>query len=103
MTRGMFRNYSLYPDDPFAHSLNLLGRPSVIDTGENMAHFYEKKADREASWEEVGGFNAHLLTELRNAMLSVENGDMPSGPVHAVVAEWIRRLPAFDFPDDEVG
>ena len=68
-----------------------------------MAHFYEKKDDREANWEEVGGFNAHLLTELRNAMLSVESGDKPAGPVQAVVAEWIRRLPAFDFPDDEIG
>ena len=68
-----------------------------------MAHFYEKKDDREASWEEVGGFNAHLLTELRNAMLSVEGGDKPAGPVQAVVAEWIRRLPAFDFPDVEIG
>jgi hypothetical protein len=68
-----------------------------------MAHFYEKTGDREASWEEVGGFNTRLLTELRNAMLSVENGENSSGPVQAVVAEWFRRLPAFDFPDDEIG
>lgn len=68
-----------------------------------MAHFYEKKGDREASWEEVGGFNAHLLSELRNAMLSVEEDEKGVGPVQAVVAEWIRRFPAFDFPDDEIG
>jgi hypothetical protein len=84
-------------------SLNLFDRPSVIDTGEKMAEFYEKKGAREASWEEVGGFNAHLLNELRNAMLSVDGGDKPAGPVQAVVADWIRRLPAFDFPDDEIG
>ncbi len=68
-----------------------------------MANFYEKNGDRDASWEDVGGFNAHLLTELRNAMLSVEDGGKPAGPVQAVVAEWIKRLPAFDFPDDEIG
>ena len=68
-----------------------------------MAHFYENKGDRDAGWEDVGGFNAHLLSELRNAMLSVEGGDKPTGPVQAVVAEWIRRLPVFDFPDDEIG
>ena len=50
-----------------------------------------------------GGFNTHLLTELRNAMLSVEDGGKPAGPVQAVVAEWIKRLPSFDFPDDEIG
>jgi len=33
----------------------------------------------------------------------MEGGDKPAGPVQAVVAEWIRRLPAFDFPDDEIG
>ena len=51
----------------------------------------------------MGGFNAHLLTELRNAMLSVEDVGKAAGPVQAVVAEWIKRLPAFDFPDDEIG
>ncbi|MBE0605343.1 MAG: hypothetical protein IH610_03545, partial [Deltaproteobacteria bacterium] len=56
-----------------------------------------------ATWEDAGGFNTHLLTELRNAMLSVEDGGKPAGPVQAVVAEWIKRLPAFDFPDDEIG
>jgi hypothetical protein len=68
-----------------------------------MANFYDKKGDADASWEDVGGFNAHLLTELRNAMLSVETEGNPAGPVQAVVAEWIKRLPTFDFPDDEVG
>ncbi len=68
-----------------------------------MANFYDKKGDADASWEDVGGFNAHLLTELRNAMLSVETEGNPAGPVQAVVAEWIKRLPTFDFPDDEIG
>jgi hypothetical protein len=68
-----------------------------------MANFYEKNGDRDANWEDVGGFNAHLLTELRNAMLSVEDVGKAAGPVQAVVAEWIKRLPAFDFPDDEIG
>ena len=68
-----------------------------------MANFYEKKGDREASWEDVGGFNSHLLNELRNAMLSMETEGKPAGHVQAVVAEWIRRLPVFDFPDDEIG
>ena len=68
-----------------------------------MGNFYEKNGDRDASWEDVGGFNAHLLTELRNAMLSVEDVGKAAGPVQAVVAEWIKRLPAFDFPDDEIG
>ena len=68
-----------------------------------MAHFYDKQGDPDASWEDVGGFNTHLLTELRNAMLSVETeGNTPS-PIQAVVAEWIKRLPTFDFPDDEIG
>jgi len=68
-----------------------------------MAHFYDKQGDPDASWEDVGGFNTHLLTELRNAMLSMETeGNTPS-PIQAVVAEWIKRLPTFDFPDDEIG
>jgi hypothetical protein len=68
-----------------------------------MANFYDKKGDADASWEDVGGFNSHLLNELRNAMLSVENEGKSAGPVQAVVAEWIKRLPVFDFPDDEIG
>lgn len=68
-----------------------------------MAHFYDKKGGPDASWEDVGGFNTHLLTELRNAMLSVETEGNAASPVQAVVAEWIRRLPTFDFPDDEIG
>ncbi len=68
-----------------------------------MAHFYDNEGDPGASWEDVGGFNTHLLTELRNAMLSVETEGNPSSPVQAVVAEWIKRLPTFDFPDDEIG
>ncbi len=68
-----------------------------------MAHFYDKEGDPDASWEDVGGFNTHLLTELRNAVLSVETEGNPASPVQAVVAEWIRRLPTFDFPDDEIG
>jgi len=68
-----------------------------------MAHFYDKQGDPDASWEDVGGFNTHLLTELRNAMLSVETEGNPASPTQAVVAEWIKRLPTFDFPDDEIG
>lgn len=68
-----------------------------------MAHFYDNEAGQDADWEDVGGFNTHLLTELRNAMLSVETDGNPTSPVQAVVAEWIRRLPTFDFPDDEIG
>lgn len=68
-----------------------------------MANFYENKGDRTASWEDVGGFNTLLLNELRNAMISVEDGGKAAGQVQAVVAEWIKRLPAFDFPDDEIG
>jgi hypothetical protein len=68
-----------------------------------MAHFYDKQGDPDASWEDVGGFNTHLLTELRNAMLSVETEGNPASPIQAVVAEWIKRLPTFDFPDDEIG
>jgi hypothetical protein len=68
-----------------------------------MANFYDKKGDADPDWEDVGGFNAHLLTELRNAMLSVETEGIPVGPVQAVVAEWIKRFPVFDFPDDEIG
>ncbi|MBE0603530.1 MAG: hypothetical protein IH611_07865 [Deltaproteobacteria bacterium] len=68
-----------------------------------MAHFYDKQGDPDASWEDVGGFNTHLLTELRNAMLSVETEGKPASPIQAVVAEWIKRLPTFDFPDDEIG
>ena len=68
-----------------------------------MANFYDNKGDADASWEDVGGFNTHLLTELRNAMLSVETDGKPSSSVQGVVAEWIKRLPTFDFPDDEIG
>jgi len=68
-----------------------------------MAHFYEKQADPGTSWEDVGGFNTHLLTELRNAMISAESEAFPGSPVQGVVAEWIKRLPTFDFPDDEIG
>jgi len=68
-----------------------------------MAHFYDKQGDPDASWEDVGGFNTHLLTELRNAMLSVETEGNSASPIQAVVAEWIKRLPTFDFPDDEIG
>ncbi|MEW6721222.1 MAG: hypothetical protein AB1346_12290 [Thermodesulfobacteriota bacterium] len=68
-----------------------------------MANFYDKQGDPDASWEDVGGFNTHLLSELRNAMISVETEGFPGGPVQAVVAEWIKRLPTFDFPDDEIG
>jgi hypothetical protein len=68
-----------------------------------MAHFYDQEGDPDASWEDVGGFNTHLLTELRNAVLSMENQGKPTSPIQSVVVEWIKRLPTFDFPDDEIG
>ena len=68
-----------------------------------MAHFYDKEGDPDASWEDVGGFNTHLLIALRNALLSVDTNGSSVSPIQAVVVEWIKRLPTFDFPDDEIG
>jgi hypothetical protein len=36
-------------------------------------------------------------------MISVETEGNHGGPMQSVVAEWIKRLPTFDFPDDEIG
>ncbi|MCL1926335.1 MAG: hypothetical protein FWF95_04255 [Syntrophorhabdaceae bacterium] len=68
-----------------------------------MAHFYDEHGDPDATWEDVGGFNTHLLNELRNALISVDLQGSSSNPIQAVVAEWIKQLPAFDFPDDDIG
>jgi hypothetical protein len=68
-----------------------------------VAHFYESKKDQTPSWEDVGGFNAHLLTEIRNAMLDVKSEAAPNASVPVAVSEWIRRHPMFEFPDDEIG
>lgn len=68
-----------------------------------MAYFYEDRNDQDADWEDVGGFNTHLLSEIRNALLSVDSSDKPGGTVNALAADWIKRLPMFDFPDDEIG
>ena len=68
-----------------------------------MAHFYDKDGDPNATWEDVGGFNTHLLNELRNALLSVDLQGSSASPIQTVVSEWIKRLPAFDFPDDDIG
>ncbi len=67
-----------------------------------MAHFYESKKAQVPSWEDLGGFNAHLLTEIRNAMLDVKSESAPTSNVQ-VVSEWIKRHPIFEFPDDEIG
>lgn len=68
-----------------------------------MATFYENKRGLHSSWEDVGGFNVQLLMEIRNAMLDVENGSGPPPLPHGAASEWIKRLPVFDFPDDEIG
>ncbi len=68
-----------------------------------LANFYESKKEQTPSWEDVGGFNAHLLTEIRNAMLDVKSESAPNPNVQVVVSEWIKRHPMFEFPDDEIG
>lgn len=69
-----------------------------------MAHFYEDKKDRFPGWEDVGGFNAHLLMEIRSALLDVESGSRTAPQdLREAVAHWIRRHPEFEFPDDEIG
>lgn len=68
-----------------------------------MAYFYENGRENASSWEEIGGFNTHLLTEIRNAMLDVKSESRPRSELQVVVAEWIKRHPLFDFPDDEIG
>ncbi|MDA8123033.1 MAG: hypothetical protein M0Z38_10775 [Deltaproteobacteria bacterium] len=68
-----------------------------------MAQFYDHKRVQNANWEDIGGFNVQLLMEIRNAMLDVESGPgLPPVP-QGMVSEWIKRLPLFDFPDDEIG
>lgn len=68
-----------------------------------MAYFYENKRGRSSHWEDVGGFNVQLLMEIRNAVLDVESGSVPPPVAPGVAADWIKRLPLFDFPDDEIG
>jgi hypothetical protein len=69
-----------------------------------VANFYEDKSEQDADWEDVGGFNTHLLSEIRNALISVDSdAGRPAGTVNTLAAEWIKRLPIFDFPDDEIG
>lgn len=68
-----------------------------------MANFYENKKEQIPSWEDIGGFNAFLLNEIRNAMMDVKSESDPGTTVHLVVSEWIKRNPLFEFPDDEVG
>ena len=41
--------------------------------------------------------------EIRNAMLDVKSDDHPRSDRKVVVAEWIKRHPMYDFPDDEIG
>ena len=68
-----------------------------------MAHFYENGKDDASRWEDIGGFNTHLLMEIRNAMMDVKSEVLPRSELHLAVAEWIKRHPLFDFPDDEIG
>lgn len=68
-----------------------------------MAYFYESKRGQSANWEDVGGFNVQLLMEIRNAMLDIESGTEPPPAPQGIASEWIKRLPLFDFPDDEIG
>lgn len=68
-----------------------------------MAYFYEDKQDQDVDWEDVGGFNTHLLSEIRNALLSVDSNQKPNSAMNSLATDWIKRLPIFDFPDDEIG
>jgi hypothetical protein len=68
-----------------------------------MANFYENGKDEFTSWEDIGGFNTYLLMEIRNAMMDVKSDLPPNSELQVVVAEWIKRHPLFDFPDDEIG
>lgn len=68
-----------------------------------MAYFYENGRDAATGWEDIGGFNTHLLLEIRSAMLDVESESRPHSDLHVVVTEWIKQHAIFDFPDDETG
>jgi hypothetical protein len=68
-----------------------------------MAHFYENGRDDAPSWENIGGFNTHLLMEIRNAMMDVRADNPAHAELQVVVSEWIKQHPMFDFPDDEIG
>jgi hypothetical protein len=68
-----------------------------------VAYFYEDKQDQDVDWEDVGGFNTHLLSEIRNALLSVDPNQKPNSAMNTLATDWIKRLPIFDFPDDEIG
>ncbi len=68
-----------------------------------MAHFYENGRDDATSWENIGGFNTHLLIEIRNAMMDVRADNPAHSELEVVVAEWMKQHPMFDFPDDEIG
>lgn len=68
-----------------------------------MGYFYENKKGQNPSWEEIGGFNTHLLMEMRSAMLDVRFDSAPGASTPVAMAEWIKRHPIFEFPDDEIG
>lgn len=68
-----------------------------------MAYFYEDTKGRKPTWEEVGGFNVALLSAIRDAANDVRSESQPLPVVSLEAAEWMRRLPSFDFPDDEIG
>lgn len=68
-----------------------------------MGHFYEDKKGQLPSWEEIGGFNTHLLMEMRSAMMDVRSDPKTGTAAQVAVAEWIKRHPLYEFPDDEIG
>ena len=68
-----------------------------------MGHFYENGRDDASRWEEIGGFNTHLLMEMRSAMMDVRSDPKTGTAAQVAVAEWIKRHPLYEFPDDEIG
>jgi hypothetical protein len=68
-----------------------------------VANFYENKKGQAPNWEEVGGFNTHLLLEMRSAMMDVRSESRSGTVLPVAVTEWIKRHPMFEFPDDEIG
>lgn len=68
-----------------------------------MGNFYEDKKGQRPSWEEIGGFNTHLLMEMRSAMMDVRSDPKTGTATEVAVAEWIKRYPMYEFPDDEIG
>lgn len=68
-----------------------------------MGHFYEDQKEQRPRWEEIGGFNTHLLMEMRSAMIDVRSDPSRGAAADVAVMEWIKRHPMYEFPDDEIG